>query len=158
MTNKDKFLKLVSPTESDTILKNRERIANRAMIRESQSIALKVLAKLDELNWSQAKLAKALGVTPQQVSKIVSGKENSKIGTLTKLEEVLGIVIFSTQIERLIEQVIEFVTKNKTESVEIKKSHEPIVDFDLKIDSNSMSKKVYEKVITPSFNSQQHFA
>ncbi|MDP1814107.1 MAG: helix-turn-helix transcriptional regulator [Leadbetterella sp.] len=156
MTNKEKFLKLVSPTESNTILKNRERISNRAMLRENQSIALKVLAKLDELNWSQKKLAKALNVSPQQVSKIVSGKENSTVKTLTKLEEVLGVVIFSTKIEKLIEEVVEFFKASKTIKVKERKNHEPIEDFDFSIDSNPISKMDYQKV-TPSFYNHQHF-
>ena len=76
MTNKEKFLAFVSFEETGTLERNSERIRNRAMLRESQGIALKVLMKLDDLAWSQKDLAKALGVTPQQITKIVSGKEN----------------------------------------------------------------------------------
>jgi transcriptional regulator with XRE-family HTH domain len=49
------------------------------MLRESQQIALKVLMKLDDLGWSQKDLAKAMEVAPQQITKIVSGKENLTI-------------------------------------------------------------------------------
>ena len=51
------------------------------MLRESQNIAIKVLRKLDELAWSQKELAREMGVSPQQISKIVSGKENLTIET-----------------------------------------------------------------------------
>ena len=75
MTNKEKFLELVSEEDSRTMECIKERIQKRAMLRESQEIALKVLMKLDDLGWSQKDLAKAMDVTPQQISKIVSGKE-----------------------------------------------------------------------------------
>ncbi len=91
MTNKEKFLGLVSKGDTGTLEHNQQRICNRAMLRESQQIALKVLMKLDDLGWSQKDLAKAMDVTPQQITKIVSGKENLTIETQIKLQNVLGI-------------------------------------------------------------------
>ena len=91
MTNKEKFLGLVSKEDTGTLERNQQRIRNRAMLRESQQIALKVLMKLDDLGWSQKDLAKAMDVTPQQITKIVSGKENLTIETQIKLQNVLGI-------------------------------------------------------------------
>ena len=44
MSNIEKFTALVSSEKTNTIAKNRERIKNRAMLRESQNIALKVLS------------------------------------------------------------------------------------------------------------------
>ena len=76
MSNIEKFTALVSSEKTNTIAKNRERIKNRAMLRESQNIALKVLDRLDELHWTQKKLAQKLGVSPQQDTKIVKGQEN----------------------------------------------------------------------------------
>lgn len=49
MTKKDKILDIVSNEVVDTLDKNSERIRNREMLRESQSIAIKVITKLDEL-------------------------------------------------------------------------------------------------------------
>ena len=57
MTNKEKFLSLVTTDDSNTIKKVKERQLNRERLRESQQIALKVLLKLDEMGWSQKKLA-----------------------------------------------------------------------------------------------------
>ena len=91
MTNKDKFLALVSEEDSKVLDRNRDRIRNRAMLRESQQIALKVLLKLDELGWTQKELANRMDVSPQQVSKIVSGKENLTIESQIKLQTVLDI-------------------------------------------------------------------
>lgn len=121
MANKEKFLNLVSQKDTKVVEKNEERIKNRAMLRESQRIALKVLMKLDELGWSQKDLAQALKVTPQQISKIVSGKENLTIETQIKLQEILDIPIFATyheykQVEAAItlkSSIERFVTNGK---------------------------------------------
>ncbi|MFM2316105.1 MAG: hypothetical protein RLZZ155_437 [Bacteroidota bacterium] len=99
MTNKEKFLALVSEQDSRTMERNRERIRNRAMLRESQQIALKVLMKLDELGWSQKDLAKSMAVTPQQITKIVSGKENLTIETQIKLQNILDIPVLASYYE-----------------------------------------------------------
>ena len=87
MTNKEKFLQLVSCEDANTITEVKQRIKNRDMLRESQHIAIKVLMKLDELGWSQKDLAKKMEVSPQQISKIVSGKENLTIETKNKVAE-----------------------------------------------------------------------
>jgi ribosome-binding protein aMBF1 (putative translation factor) len=81
MTNKDKFIQLVSGEDNRTLADVNKRIKNRAMLRESQQIALKVLMKLDDFGWSQKDLAKAMEVTPQQITKIVSGKEGRNRST-----------------------------------------------------------------------------
>lgn len=104
MTNKKKLLDLVSNEKTDTLEKNKERIKNRAMLRESQHIAIKVLMKLDELGWSQKYLAKELGVSPQQVSKIVSGKENLTIETQVKLQDILDIPILASYYENQLKE------------------------------------------------------
>ncbi len=99
MTNKEKFLALVSKEKTDTLEQVKERIDNRAMLRESQKIALKVLLKLDELEWTQRELATKMGVSPQQISKIVSGKENLTIETQVKLQDILDIPILASYYE-----------------------------------------------------------
>ena len=67
------------------------RKANKAWLRKSAAIALRILDALDELNWKKAKLALEMGVSPQQVSKYVKGEENFKLETLCNLEKVLRI-------------------------------------------------------------------
>ncbi len=99
MTNKQKFLNIVSDEKTDTILRNKERIKNRLMLRESQQIAIKVLTKLKELNWSQKSLANKMEVSPQQINKIVSGKENLTIETQIKLQSILNIPILASYYE-----------------------------------------------------------
>lgn len=99
MTNKKKFLQLVSDEDIHTITEAKQRIRNRAMLRESQQIAIKVLIKLDELGWSQKDLAREMGVTPQQITKIVSGKENLTIETQIKLQNILDIPVLASYYE-----------------------------------------------------------
>jgi len=96
MTNKDKFIQLVSGEDNSTLADVKKRIKNRAMLRESQQIALKVLMKLDDFGWSQKDLAKAMEVTPQQITKIVSGKENLTIETQIKLQHILDIPVLAS--------------------------------------------------------------
>ncbi len=107
MTNKEKFLALVSSEKSDTLKRNKERIKNRAMLRESQKIAMKILFKLDELGWKQTDLAREMGVAKQQISKLVSGKENLSIETLIKLQTILDIPIFASYYESKMGQLSE---------------------------------------------------
>ena len=104
MTNKEKFLALVSEEDLETMACIKKRVQNREMLRESQQIALKVLMKLDELSWSQKDLAKAMNDTPQQISKIVSGKENLTIETQIKLQNILDIPILASYYENKMSQ------------------------------------------------------
>lgn len=94
--NKEKFFSLVSKNQNDTLNRNKERIKNRAVNRESRKIALRILMKLDELCWSQKILAEKMNVTPQYISKIVSGKENFSLESLIKLQSILDIPILAS--------------------------------------------------------------
>ncbi|RPH32686.1 MAG: helix-turn-helix domain-containing protein [Bacteroidales bacterium] len=109
MTNKEKFLALVSKEKNNTLEKNKERIKNRAMLSESQQIAMKVLKKLDELGWTQKNLAKAMEVSPQHVNKIVSGKENLTIETQIKLQNILDIPVLASYYESRLKSIEELI-------------------------------------------------
>lgn len=108
-STREKFNALVSLEKTTTVERNRESIKNRDRLRESQQIALKVLNKLDELGWSQKELAKKLDVSPQQVNKIVSGKENLTLETQVKLQEVLDIAILATYYEKKANELLESI-------------------------------------------------
>jgi transcriptional regulator with XRE-family HTH domain len=115
MSNKEKFIALVSPETTNTVAKNRDRIKNRAMLRESQSIAIKVLDKLEEIRWSQRKLAKEMGVTPQQITKIVKGQENLTLETQIKLQTILKLPILASYYESIEEKGVSEVAITSTE-------------------------------------------
>jgi len=93
MTNKEKFLTLVSKEETKTVARAKDRLAKKSYRKLSNLIAFEILEQLDELNWSQKKLAEKMNVSPQQVNKWVKGNENFTIVTLAHLGEVLGIEI-----------------------------------------------------------------
>lgn len=109
MTNKEKFLALVSEEDSKTLEEVRKRIRNRAMLRESQQIAFKILFKLDDLGWTQKDLAEKMEVSPQQISKIVSGKENLTIETQIKLQNILDIPVLASYYEQKAEKLEEMI-------------------------------------------------
>ncbi len=111
MTNKEKFMALVSPEKTSTISEIKARNKNRAVLRESQKIAFKVLLKLDDLGWSQKDLAKAMAITPQQVNKIVSGKENLTLKTQVKLQQVLDIAILASYHDDQLKQLEDIILK-----------------------------------------------
>jgi transcriptional regulator with XRE-family HTH domain len=96
MINKEKFFQLVTKKDTKTLAEVKARIKNHAMLRESQIIALKVLIKLDELVMSKKDLAEKMGVSPQQITKIVSGKENLTIETQVKIQDALKIPILAS--------------------------------------------------------------
>ena len=121
MNNKEKFIALVSSDASqNTIETNRERVRNRAMLRESQQIALKVLLKLDIMGWSQRDLASAMNVSPQQITKIVSGKENLTIETQIKLQTILDIPVLASYYENKVTETDQFIirTTKRVEKIE----------------------------------------
>jgi transcriptional regulator with XRE-family HTH domain len=67
------------------------RKANKKWLNLSAKIALRILDELDDKSMSQAALARAMGVSPQQVNKILKGRENLTLETICKLEEALNI-------------------------------------------------------------------
>lgn len=99
MTNKEKFLALVSEEDTSIFEEIAYRRKNRSFIKESQYIALKVLLRMEVLGWSKKDLAKKMEVTPQQISKVVRGTENLSLSTIVKLQEVLDIPLLASYYE-----------------------------------------------------------
>jgi transcriptional regulator with XRE-family HTH domain len=99
MKNRENFEKLVTVNTSPTLEKIKERIKNRALIRESQKMALKILMKLDELGWTQIRLATVMQVSPQYINKIVKGKENLTTETMLQIQEILDIPLLASYYE-----------------------------------------------------------
>jgi transcriptional regulator with XRE-family HTH domain len=96
MTNREKFLTLVSEADTQAEMENDWRIANRFWLRASQRIAFNVLERLDSLGWTQKDLADKMGVSPQYIHKIVKGGENLTLETQVKLQEILDIPILAS--------------------------------------------------------------
>jgi transcriptional regulator with XRE-family HTH domain len=92
---------------------------NRADLKKSQRIALKVLRTLRARNMTQIQLAKILGIAPQQVNKWVKGKENLTLDTLTKIEDALSIKLVKildakTEVKMIKLEVDHFYPFNRT--------------------------------------------
>lgn len=115
MTNKEKFLALVSKEETKTVERAKARLANKKYSKLSNQIAFEILERLDVLNWKQVRLAEEMKVSPQQVNKWVKGNENFTLETLVKLSAVLGIELI---------QVASKQSANKVEEVTIISSQE----------------------------------
>ncbi|MDE6096052.1 MAG: helix-turn-helix transcriptional regulator [Muribaculaceae bacterium] len=67
------------------------RLENSRWLRRSQKIAMEMLDRMDFLGVNQKELAHRMGCTPQYVSKILKGKENLSLETISKIEEALDM-------------------------------------------------------------------
>ncbi len=100
-TKKDILAKLNSIAKpADSWLADaKQRIENQDWLQHSQMIALKILRTLRAQGKSQTDLARALGVSKQQVNKWVKGKENFTLDTITKIESALDIFLIGVPVE-----------------------------------------------------------
>ena len=72
---------------------------NWSWLRHSQKIAAKVLLQMKQMGLTQTALTERMDCTQQYVSKILKGKGNMSLDTLSKLEDALGIrLVFDEQI------------------------------------------------------------
>lgn len=90
---KYKIDKVVSKQPSRWMEKALWEEANEAWLDRSADIALRILTALHVWRISQKELAEKIGVSPQQVSKIVKGKENLTLETIARLEVALGVAL-----------------------------------------------------------------
>lgn len=90
MANINKLNK-ISTGKSKWIDNAKERQKNKEWLKHSQKIAFKILQTLSNNKISQKELAEKIHVSPQQINKIVKGKENMTLETIAKLEKALGI-------------------------------------------------------------------
>lgn len=64
---------------------------NASWLRWSRRVALSIIDYMQENGLKRADLAKKLGVSPQYVSKLLSGTENLSFKSIANIEEKLGI-------------------------------------------------------------------
>ncbi|MBV7532158.1 helix-turn-helix transcriptional regulator [Chitinophaga sp. sic0106] len=91
--NNIKLEKLISKTPSDWKEKAQQRMGEKSWKRKSRAVAITVLSQLSAKGITQTDLAERMGVSRQQISKIVKGQENLTLETIDKLEQALGITI-----------------------------------------------------------------
>lgn len=92
---KQKTLDYLESHQSGTPSKWRDeanwRHENKAWLRHSQRIAVKLLSFMKRENLTQNAMAERMNCTQQYVSKILRGNENLTLETLSKLEDAMGI-------------------------------------------------------------------
>ena len=89
----EKLSKLASDQPSGWMEDAKYRRENRPWLRKAGVISLKVLNALKAQGLTKKDLAERMQVSPQQISKIVSGHENLTLDTIVRLEAALGITI-----------------------------------------------------------------
>ena len=98
---KKKTLNFLEAHKSEMPSKWREeaewRRDNWSWLRHSQKIAVKVLLQMEQKGLTQKALAERMDCTQQYVSKILKGKENMSLDTLTKLEDALSINLINDE-------------------------------------------------------------
>ena len=92
---KVKLSKIVSIGSSKWVEKAEWEISNEDWLDKSAKIALKILRTIREKDITQIKLSELLNVSPQHISKIVQGKENLTLETISKIEKVLNITLIN---------------------------------------------------------------
>lgn len=92
----ERLRKYESPTPSRWREGAQWRRANQAWLRRSQTVAIKMLDRMEQMHWTQQQVACMLGCSQQYVSRMVKGSENLSLEMLSKIEDVLGVNVFST--------------------------------------------------------------
>ena len=72
---------------------------NWEWMKYSYAIAIKVRRRMEELGWTQKRLAEALGCTQQHISVLLNGKVNMTLETLSKLESALNFNLIGKALE-----------------------------------------------------------
>ena len=67
---------------------------NASWLKRSRRVAYAVMDYMQKNQFSRNDIAEKLGVSPQYVSKILSGKANFSFKTISEIEEGLGIEVF----------------------------------------------------------------
>ncbi len=90
---KNKLTDTLADNKSNWQSKAEWREANKAWLRHSRQIALKINKALKAQGLTQKQLAERLEVSPQQISKLLKGTENMTLETIAKLELALGVAL-----------------------------------------------------------------
>ena len=81
---------------------------NEDWLEKSALIALKILKRLRETSKSQKQLAEDIGVSPQYINKVVKGKENLSLQTISGIEMALGISLMEIPGFEIFQEVKEY--------------------------------------------------
>ena len=109
---------------------------NKRKIKRAQRFALDLMDYMDAHNIKQKDLAEKMGVSPQQVNKILRAKSNLTFETLDKIEDALGVTISNPKIKE--QSKVYFQTTGKTMQV-VHRTTNKVMETNLS--STSVTKK-----------------
>ncbi len=96
MTDKFKILDSVTTEKSSQWIDNaNQRVKDESWLDLSFKIGLAILRELRKRGMTQAELATKMGVSPQYINKVVKGKENLGLDTISNLGKALSINLLS---------------------------------------------------------------
>jgi transcriptional regulator with XRE-family HTH domain len=157
MTNKGENLnQIVSKTASKWKTRAKQDRSNRRKISRAQAFALELMDYMSTHGIKQNQLAKRMGVSSQQVNKILRAKSNLTFETLDKIEDALNITISSAKIKQyrsadspVIQNIMKLVYKKhkvieENISTQVKTSINPVLETS--IESMNNYKYTAEKI------------
>ncbi len=86
-----KKIKAAAKKDETWLQDAKERQANKAWLEISFKIAVKILRFLRQEKMTQKELANKLGFSPQYMSKVLKGKENLTLETISKIQNIIKI-------------------------------------------------------------------
>ncbi len=95
MSVHEKLKKIAAESPGDWLEETSKELDKSGSRANARKVALAVLRALREKNITQVELSARMGVTRQQVAKIVKGKENFTFETIDKLEKALNITLMT---------------------------------------------------------------
>lgn len=109
---------------------------NRKNITRAQAFALELMEYMDVHHIKQTELAEKMGVSAQQVNKILRAKSNLTFETLDKIADALGVNITSPKIKA------------------IRIAHAPITHYNMQIVHRRQYKVIEENMTSKRINKQ----
>lgn len=95
MSKNEKLKKITADHPSNWLEEAAKKAANKGARKNARKVALRILQILRERGISQTELAERMGVSRQQVTKIVKGQENFTFETIDKLERALDVTLMT---------------------------------------------------------------
>ena len=75
------------------------RVENRAWLRYSQAIAMRILDEMESKGLTQKEFAEKAGCSQQYISRILKGRENLSLETISKIESALETSIIEINLK-----------------------------------------------------------
>ncbi|UKM65671.1 helix-turn-helix transcriptional regulator [Flavobacteriaceae bacterium GSB9] len=128
--------KIITKTATQWKTRAKQDRNNRRNITRAQAFALELMDYMDLHNIKQTDLANKMGVSAQQVNKILRAKANLTFETLDKIADALEVNIPAPKIR------------------EIKSSHSSIVHYSMQIVHKRKHKVIEENITSKIINKQ----